>query len=171
MANGDGWLQISTEGFASFNQSRPPGHLVKELVQNAFDAIGDAAGSVSLSYRQDGSAFLVECQDTGSGIHDLSAMRVVYLTFKTDSHLKRGRFGRGFKDILSVAKSARVASGSGIIQLTVEDGRQVTRTLPGQRTAKGSHVAMSFDWPAETAREFDAYFSRFLLPKNIRLLL
>src|SRR5258708_17664184 len=115
MANGDGWLQISTEGFASFNQSRPPGHLVKELVQNAFDAIGDAAGSVSLSYRHDGSAFLVECQDTGSGIHDLSAMRVVYLTFKTDSHLKRGRFGRCFKEILSVAKSARVPIGSAII--------------------------------------------------------
>src|SRR5258706_16113790 len=83
VANGDGWLQISTEGFASFNQSRPPGHLVRELVQNAFDALGDAAGSVSLSYRHYGSAFLVECQATGSGIHDLSAMRLLYLTFKT----------------------------------------------------------------------------------------
>jgi len=74
------------EGFASFNQSRPPGHLVKELVQNAFDAIGDAAGSVSLSIAKTGAPFLSSAKDTGSGIHDLSAMRVVYLTFKTDSH-------------------------------------------------------------------------------------
>ncbi len=45
MATGNGWLQMSTEGFASFNQSRPAGHLVKELVQNAFDAVGGAAGA------------------------------------------------------------------------------------------------------------------------------
>ena len=111
MSNAEGWLQISTEGFASFNQSRPPGHLVKELVQNAFDAIGDASGTVSLDYGHDGRAFHVACRDSGGGIHDLSAMRVVYLTFKTDSHLKRGRFGRGFKEILSVASSAMVTSG------------------------------------------------------------
>src|SRR5258706_13319844 len=55
-----------------------------------------------------GSNFHVECRDSGNGIHDLTAMRVVYLTFKTDSHLKRGRFGRGFKEILSVARSAAV---------------------------------------------------------------
>jgi sensor histidine kinase regulating citrate/malate metabolism len=96
MADGSGWYQISTEGFASFNQSRPPGHLVKELVQNALDALGDTPGKVSLDYRHDGQRLNVECRDSGNGIHDLSAMRVVYLTFKTDSHLKRGRFGRGF---------------------------------------------------------------------------
>jgi hypothetical protein len=39
--------------------------------------------------------FRVDCRDGGGGINDLSAMRVVYLTFKTDSHLKRGRLGRG----------------------------------------------------------------------------
>ena len=30
-----GWLAISTEGFAAMNAARPPEHLVKELVQNA----------------------------------------------------------------------------------------------------------------------------------------
>jgi hypothetical protein len=119
MAVESGWLQISTEGFASFNQSRPPGHLVKELVQNAFDAIGDVTGSVSLDYHYHGPMFHVDCRDTGGGIHDLSAMRVVYLTFKTDSHLKRGRFGRGFKEILSVARSAVVTSGAETIEYAV----------------------------------------------------
>ncbi len=171
MADGGGWLKISTEGFASFNQSRPPGHLVKELVQNALDAVGDAGGTVSLDYRHDGHIFHVDCRDSGNGIHDLSAMRVVYLTFKTDSHLKRGRFGRGFKEILSVAQSATVTSGSEAIQFIVEDGKQVTRTSPNPKPIKGSHVAMSFDWAAETASAFDSYFSRFLVPKNVTLLL
>jgi len=140
-------------------------------VQNAFDAMGDTGGSVALSYRHDGSAFLVECRDSGGGIHDLSAMRVVYLTFKIDSHLKRGRFGRGFKEILSVAKWAQVASGAEIIEFTVEGGRQVTRTIQGGKLAKGSQVTMRFDWPPETVTEFDSYFARFLVPKNISLLL
>ena len=169
MADGSGWLQISTEGFASFNQSRPPGHLVKELVQNALDALSDAAGTVSLDYRYDGRHFQVACHDSGNGIHDLAAMRVVYLTFKTDSHLKRGRFGRGFKEILSVAQSATVASGSENIEFVIENGRQVTRSNKCPKPVSGSHVVMHFDWPAETVKEFDSYFSRFLVPENVTL--
>ena len=111
MSEGAGWLQISTVGFAALNQSRPPEHLVKELVQNSLDAVQDTGGSVELFYHHDGQKFLVECRDTGTGIEDLATMRVVYLTFKTDSHLKRGRFGRGFKEILSVATTANIVSG------------------------------------------------------------
>lgn len=40
----DGCLKISTNSFASFNKSRPLAHLVKELVQNALDAVGDYLG-------------------------------------------------------------------------------------------------------------------------------
>lgn len=167
MAHGAGWLQISTEGFASFNLSRPPGHLVKELVQNAFDAVGDAGGTVALGYGHDGTQFFVECRDTGLGIHDLSALRVVYLTFKTDSHLKRGRFGRGFKEILSVARSAVVASGDKVIHFSVENGQQTTREVVAAAPVTGAHVTMTFDWPAETIAEFDAYFGRFLVPTGV----
>ncbi len=167
MANEAGWLQISTEGFASFNQSRPPGHLVKELLQNAFDATGDDAGLVSLDYHHDGGLFHVRCTDSGSGIADLSIMRVVYLTSKTDSHLKRGRFGRGFKEILSVAKSAVVTSGSEMILFLVENGQQITRRSLPPVAIVGSVVTMTFDWPEETCREFDAYFERFVVPSNV----
>ena len=50
-ATTDGWLQISTAGFAALNQSRPPEHLVKELVQNALDAVQDGGGTVALTVR------------------------------------------------------------------------------------------------------------------------
>lgn len=170
MASGEGWLKISTEGFASFNQSRPPSHLAKELVQNAFDAMDEAGGVVHLDYRHDGTSFHIACRDRGSGIIDLTAMRVVYLTFKTDSHLKRGRFGRGFKEILSVAQTARVQSGSQALHFLVEDGQQITRQST-ESPIKGSYVTMRFDWPAETVQEFDHYFARFLVPKNVMLVL
>ena len=171
MSEGAGWLQISTAGFAALNQSRPTEHLVKELVQNSLDAVQDTGGVVELNYHHDGRNFHVACRDTGAGIDDLAAMRVVYLTFKTDSHLKRGRFGRGFKEILSVARSATIVSGSKEIHFFEENGRQVTREMEAGSPASGTQVSMSFDWPAETVGQFDAYFDRLLVPNNIKLLL
>jgi hypothetical protein len=171
MSEQDGWLQISTAGFASFNKARPPGHLVKELVQNAFDAIGDDLGRVALDYRTENGRFHVYCRDTGGGLADLDIMRVVYLTMKTDSHLKRGRFGRGFKEILSVAEAAMVGSGSQMIHFLIRDGRHVTRKQDLAQPMRGTSVTMIFDWPPATSAEFDAYFGRFLVPDNIEFLL
>ena len=71
-----GWLQISTAGFAALNQSRPQEHLVKELVQNALDAVEENSGTVEVAYHHDGRDFVVTCRDTGTGIADLSALRV-----------------------------------------------------------------------------------------------
>ena len=46
-----GWLSISTEGFAVMNAARPPEHLVKELVQNALDSFPDGQpGQLRLRY-------------------------------------------------------------------------------------------------------------------------
>ena len=45
----DDWLAVSTEGFASMNAGREPAHLVKELVQNALDALGDGGGQILLT--------------------------------------------------------------------------------------------------------------------------
>ena len=43
------WLAVSTDGFASMNAGRDPAHLVKELVQNALDALGDSGGRIVLN--------------------------------------------------------------------------------------------------------------------------
>src|SRR5208337_1300780 len=53
----------------------------------------------------------------------------------------------------------------------VEGGRQVTRHGASPKPITGSHVVMCFDWPAETVADFDSYFSRFLVPKTVTLLL
>ncbi|MEQ1840096.1 MAG: ATP-binding protein, partial [Verrucomicrobiales bacterium] len=162
-----GWLEISTEGFASFNSSRKPGHLVKELVQNAFDAIGDKPGDVYLDYQHNGREFIVECRDTGEGMLDLEAIRVVYLTFKKDSHLKRGRFGRGFKEVLSIASWAIVESGNNGLHFTVENGKQIAKSVTLQPPITGTVVRMALPFSEEAAAELDAYFGAFLVPRHI----
>ncbi len=167
MNDRSGWLEISTSGFASFNQARLPGHLVKELVQNSFDANGSGRGSVALNYWMENGDFIVDCRDDGSGMEDLTAIRVVYLTFKKDSHTKRGRFGRGFKEILSVARWARVQSGASALIFYVEDGLQKTRTEDVAEPTRGTHVRMALPWGAETIPDFDVYFAGFLVPPMI----
>jgi hypothetical protein len=165
-----GWLAISTEGFASMNAARPPEHLVKELVQNALDSFAEGQlGRIRLSYGHWGDHFVVHCDDNGSGIDRLSDLRVVYLTNKTDSHLKRGRFGRGFKEALCVAEQARVMSGIQQLEFLRENGERTTRQSTLDAAVTGTRVSMQMPWPAETRDQLDRYFASFLVPDGIEL--
>ena len=169
-----GWLAISTEGFAAMNAARPPEHLIKELLQNSLDSFAEgAAGEIRLRYGHCDGAFLVVCEDNGSGIASLDDLRVVYLTHKTDSHRKRGRFGRGFKEALCIAEQATVVSGGERLEFLQEDGRRVTRRSSepaGDSIAgAGTLVIMRMPWPEAIAAELDAYFAGFLVPEGVHL--
>jgi hypothetical protein len=165
-----GWLAISTDGFASMNAARPPEHLVKELVQNALDSFAeDQRGRIRLNYGHWGDHFVVHCEDNGSGIANLSDLRVVYLTNKTDSHLKRGRFGRGFKEALCVAVQARVISGSQQLEFLWENNERISRQTTLHEAVAGTRVSMQMPWPAETRDQLDRYFASFLVPDGIQL--
>lgn len=165
----DGWLSISTEGFAAMNAARPAEHLIKELVQNALDSFVESqAGRIELRYGCQEEGFVVECRDNGSGISNLADLRVVYLTHKTDSHLKRGRFGRGFKEALCIAEQARVVSGGQQLEFLLENGQRVTRQEAAEQHG-GTTVWMRMPWPSETRDRLDAYFAQFLLPQGIEL--
>ena len=166
----DGWLSISTEGFAAMNAARPAEHLIKELVQNALDSFSEGQqGRIELRYSPQNDGFVVECSDNGSGISNLGDLRVVYLTHKTDSHLKRGRFGRGFKEALCIAEQARVVSGGQQLDFLLENGVRVTRQGPSTEGNCGTRVWMRMPWPAETRERLDAYFGQFLVPNGIEL--
>ena len=167
-----GWLAISTEGFAAMNAARPPEHLVKELVQNALDSFADLqAGHIELRYGPVGEQFHVSCHDNGGGIDELADLRVVYLTHKIDSHLKRGRFGRGFKEALCIAEQARVASGHQQLEFLRDNGARISRQSPLPVAIRGTQVHMQMPWPADTAAQLDAYFSSFLVPAGVELLI
>jgi hypothetical protein len=165
-----GWLSISTEGFAAMNAARPAEHLIKELVQNALDSFPEGQpGRIDLCYGSQNGGFVVECADNGSGISNLGDLRVVYLTHKTDSHLKRGRFGRGFKEALCIAEQARVVSGGQQLEFLLQNGERVTRQEVAHEAGPGTRVWMRMPWPAETRERLDAYFGQFLVPQGIEL--
>lgn len=169
-AHTQGWLAISTDGFAAMNAARPPEHLVKELVQNALDSIpAGQMGLIQLAYGHHNGSFQVSCSDNGTGISRLEDLRVVYLTHKTDSHRKRGRFGRGFKEALCVARQARVASSDQQLHFLWENGERISRLSPLAVAVAGTQVQMQMPWPQEVAEQLDRYFAGFLLPEGVTL--
>ena len=127
------WLAVSTEGFSEQQRGRPLEHLVKELVQNALDSVG-AKGCIALELRSTGPRTItVGCGDDGPGAEDLSKLNIVFVTSKKDGVTERGRMGRGFKELLSIASSATVRSRDQDLRFTIENGaRRVTlrRELP-----------------------------------------
>ena len=170
----DDWLAVSTDGFASMNAGREPAHLVKELVQNAMDAIGEQHGVVELTIAPgtEPNTLIVTCRDNGCGMSNLRDIRTVFYTSKTDSHLKRGRMGRGFKEMLSLAEKAAVISGGRRIEFCVEDGRRITREQAANGSAqRGMLVSMQMPWDTGLIAQLEAYFRSFLPPENVQLVI
>lgn len=159
------WLAVSTDGFASMNAGREPSHLVKELVQNALDAIGRKRGTVELTLAPNSTpkTLVVTCRDNGCGMENLRDIRTVFYTSKTDSHLNRGRMGRGFKEMLCLAQKAVVASRGRRIEFAVEDGKRITRDVAEAGVGVlGMLVSMQMPWPQELIGQLEAYFRTFL---------
>ncbi len=167
----DDWLAVSTDGFAAMNAGREPAHLVKELVQNALDAIGDRGGRIELTAEHRPGGLQITCRDNGCGMDNLADIRTVFHTSKTDSHLQRGRMGRGFKEMLCLAETATVTSGGRRIEFLIEKGRRITRQVEvgGNEAIPGTLVRMLMPWKAEVIAELDEYFRRLLVPQGAEL--
>ena len=163
------WLAVSTEGFSEQQRGRPLAHLVKELVQNALDSVG-GAGRIELEFTPTGPRTAsVRCSDDGPGAKDLTQLNVVFVTGKKDGVTQRGRMGRGFKELLSVATCARVRSRDQELVFTVGDGG--TRRVVHQRGLDwhdGFEVVMDVEHD-EANQDLAGYFHSFLLPAGVTL--
>jgi hypothetical protein len=96
-------------------------------------------------------------------------IRTVFLTTKTDSHLHRGRMGRGFKEMLCLALHAEVRSGDKAVLFIIEHGRRVTRQVPLKETMRGTFVQMSMPWSQEVIQHLEEYFQTLLVPVGVHL--
>jgi hypothetical protein len=171
------WLAVSTDGFAEQNAARPPEHLVKELVQNGMDALtlppeGEGGTiEVTCAGEPDGRTW-VYCSDTGCGIDDMENLRTVFWTSKQDSHLKRGRMGRGFKEMLCLCQHCEVTSKhfTAVFHKT-PGGKRLFAVDPTDKDVVGTNICMLMPWnPEETIPAVEAYFETFLPPGGVTLI-
>ena len=132
------WFEISDEGWRHQASQRPLGRVLLEAVQNAFDA---EASTVALTL---GETRLVVEDDSSEGFVDGRLVYTVFLTDKTGKS-KRGRFGRGLKELIGAMRAARVETVGVTIRFDA-DGRHEE---PSART-RGTRIELERDFePAE----------------------
>jgi hypothetical protein len=96
------WFEISNEGWRRMNAGRPLGSLLREGIQNSLDE------EVSELTVEVGPEVIVIEDDAPGGFPQDALVYTVFLTDKEDSPTKRGRKGRGLKELISAMDSARV---------------------------------------------------------------
>lgn len=111
-----GWFEISHEGWRRVSAQRSLGRLLLEAIQNAFDA---EARNVSVVL--DAKAVVVE-DDAKRGFADGRLVYTVFLSDKRDDPQKRGRLGRGLKELIASMDGATVET-AGLTVSFDEDGR------------------------------------------------
>lgn len=134
------WFELSNEGWRRLSAGRPLGRLLLEGLQNAFD---QEASSVEVDLGPD----RVIIEDDASGVDDLALVYTVFLSDKDDAPNRRGRMGRGLKELLAAMDAAEVQTTGA----TIVFDRFGRRTLPGTRT-RGTRLVL---YRRSTAEELD----------------
>ena len=134
-----GWFEIAHDGWARASASRPLGRLVMEAVQNAFDASPE-----NVVVELTGDRIVVD-DDAASGIVDERLVYTLFLSDKAADPSRRGRMGRGMKELLAASERARVEA----VGTTIVFGPEGRLTQRNERRA-GTRIEL---WRSTTAEE------------------
>lgn len=113
------WFEIADEGWARVAASRPLERLILEAVQNALDA-----GAANVSVDLESHRVVVE-DDAARGIADPRLVYTLFLTDKAGDPTRRGRMGRGLKELVASGDRAIVESSGARVEFD-DRGRTVT---------------------------------------------
>lgn len=111
------WFEVADDGWRRLSGSRPLGRLLLEAIQNAFD---ERARWVSVSL--DPARVVVE-DDAVEGIGDERLVYTIFLSDKPDDPTRRGRMGRGLKELIAGMDRATVETVGTTVEFS-ETGRQ-----------------------------------------------
>ena len=141
------WFEIDPEGLKSLNSGREPWDLIKELIQNAWDETPFATEcKVTTENAEDGNATIVTVEDNGSGFADIrDSYTLMRNTPKRNEPTKRGRFNRGEKDVISIAKEATIETTGTTVRFLPDRTREQE---PNER-GRGTLVKLTMPWNDE----------------------
>ena len=126
-----GWFEIADEGWRRLSASRPLGRLLLEALQNAFD---EQASRVDVEL---GPRELVVEDDVGAGIADERLVYTLFLSEKPDDPTRRGRMGRGLKELIAGMDHAIVETVGTTIEFS-----DVGRLVRSSERARGTRLVL-----------------------------
>ncbi len=170
MARYKDWFSVDVAKRASRVRGFPLAHVLKELLANSLDA---GATEISLKCRlAEGTrldrsgcrAFVVKCQDNGGGCSDPEVLRRVGSTTSDQSPTKRGRFGQGLIDVLTICEEADVTSLNHTLSF-----REGCCTISSSRpTTSGLVFTGLIRHPGAEISELEAFFKSLILPEGVK---
>lgn len=157
------------EGFREQNSGRPPADLVREAVQNALDEAATCI-DVELSFAGTGVRFRI-ADDVPGGIRDESLVWTIWKSDKQDSPNKRGRMGRGLKELISVSDDTLIVTAGGPATHFSRVRGKWERSSPRKVRPKAGTVVEGFvrAWSKRDMLEIDHQLRRFRPPEHITL--
>lgn len=153
------WFDVSNQGWKRLNAGRSAAELIREAVSNTFDA--DDVTKVVVDV---GAGYATIEDNSASGISDPALVTTIFMTDKEDCPTKRGRKGRGLKELISAADWASVESTNSLLVFDA-DGRHTRPTTRTVGTKVHVKVPMWTDSDADATR---LYLSRIIAPDNIK---
>lgn len=154
------WFELSNDGWRRMNAGRPLGELIREAVQNAFDA---EVGHVQVTVTPETVA--IE-DDSPAGVVDERLIYTLFFTNKSASPTERGRKGRGLKELLSAGSEALVET----VGATLRFDRFGRHTIPNQRR-RGTRVEVRRRNREREIDEACRHLELIIPPSGVRLTL
>ena len=151
---------VASAGMSQLHSGRRPDHLIKELVQNAFDE-NPKTCRVTVHSTPDG--VLVTVSDDGPGFSDIAnAYTLMADTPKRLNPEKRGRFNLGDKEVISVSTWSKIETVGWTVTFPQEGGRQVTPN----RKKNGTTVTALMPWDQAQADDLSDRLAAIRPPEN-----
>jgi len=159
-------FEIDERAFRAQNLHRPPGHLVRELVQNAFDEEG--AKRVILEVRSEPGYTRISIEDeVPRGFQDPKEIWTIFASGKKDSPLKRGRMGRGLKEMIAVSDDVIVETVGKTVHFKWKR-KEFERTVRANSRERGTLIVCEIpSWTAQDAQDIRWYLKLFIPPPGL----
>lgn len=159
------------EGFREQNAGRPAAHLVRELIQNALDEACTRL-TVDVAYEVGQGVTVRVEDDVEGGIRDESLIWTIWLSDKVDSPTKRGRMGRGLKELISVSDETLIVSqGCPAVLFTRFRGKWARESPRKVRPERGTRVDAKVKlWKSQERDDILAFLRRIRPPDGVTFL-
>ncbi len=154
------WFEVADQGWRRLSAARPLGRLVLEALQNAFD---EQAASVRVELTR--TRVEVE-DDANDGIGDERLVYTIFLSDKPDDPTRRGRMGRGLKELIAGMDRARVET----VGRTVSFDEQGRTSRPNDRT-RGTRLVLERAFEDEELDAARRLLGLCIPPKGTKLAL
>jgi len=159
-------FEIDERAFRAQNLQRPPGHLVRELIQNVFDE--DEATKLLVNVEWGNHQTRVQAEDdVPRGFEDPREIWTIFASGKKDSPMKRGRMGRGLKEIIAVSSEVLIETVEKTIYFEWR-GTEFYRKVSANKRPRGTVIRCFIkEWRKETSAEVVNYLRMFVPPENL----